>query len=433
MEYETPKGMRDFLPEEKILRDEVVAKLKKTFELYGFNPIETPALEDYKTCTAKFGAGEEADVLQELFALEDRAGRKLGLRFEMTFPLARVIANNPQLAKPFKRYAMGPVWRNGPIKLGRYREFWQADVDIVGTSELSSDAEMLSLAETAFKKLGLDIVIKVNNRKLLKGMMNSCNIPEKEQDSVIITIDKLNKIGLEGVKAELKEKGISTDSISKLLKLIQLKGNAKQITAMLKSELRNEIAGEGIAEINALFEYLKEFGVKSAELDVSLARGLSYYTGTIFEVFMKEGEIKSSIAAGGRWDDMIQKFANSKLPMPAVGISFGLDVICDVLKLQEKTSARKSIVSAYLVPLGTVKESIKIAQKLREGGINTDLDLTGKSISKNLEYANRQGIPYVAIIGPKELKEDSVMLKDMKKGEEKKIKTAELVKALKNK
>jgi len=431
MEYETPKGMRDFLPEEKILRDEVVALLKETFELYGFNPIETPALEEYKTCVAKFGAGEEADVMQELFSLEDRAGRKLGLRFEMTFPLARVIANNPQLAKPFKRYAMGPVWRNGPIKLGRYREFWQADVDVVGTSELSADAEMLALAETVFGELGLDITIKVNNRKILNGMMESCDIAEKLQDSVIITIDKLNKIGIEGVTKELKEKGIGTDSISKLLKLIQLKGNAKQITAMLKSELRNEISGEGIAEINVLFEYLKEFGVKNAELDVSLARGLSYYTGTIFEVFMKEGELKSSIASGGRWDNMIQKFAGLDKPIPAVGISFGVDVICDVLKLQKKKEVKKSVVTVYVIPIGTLKESIAIMQKLREAGINTDFDMNGKGISKNLEYANKQGIPYVVIIGPKELKEDSVMLKDMKKGEEKKVKISELGKVLK--
>jgi histidyl-tRNA synthetase len=241
----------------------------------------------------------------------------------------------------------------------------------------------------------------------------------------------MNKIGLEGVKKELKEKSINSDSIDKLMRLVQLKGNAKQITAMLKSELRNEISGEGIAEINALFEYLKEFGVKNAELDVSLARGLSYYTGTIFEIFMKEGDIKSSIASGGRWDNMIQKFAGLDKPIPAVGISFGVDVICDVLKLQKKTEVKKSVVNVYVIPIGTVKESIAIMQKLRESGINADFDMNGKGISKNLEYANKQGIPYVAIIGPKELKEDSVMLKDMKKGEEKKVKISELSKVLK--
>lgn len=431
MKYETPKGMRDLLPEEKILKSRVIDALRQMFETYGFNPLETPSLEEYKTCTAKFSAGNESDVVQELFSLEDRAGRKLGLRYEMTFPLARVIANNPQLAKPFKRYAIGPVWRNGPIKLGRYREFWQCDVDIVGVKDVIADAELIALAENFFKKLGLEVVIKVNNRKLLKGLMSACDIPEKKQDSVIITIDKLNKIGIDGVTKELDEKGITGDSIEKLTKLIQMKGNALQITTLLKEEIRNEIGREGLAETKILFDYLKDFGVKSAELDISLARGLAYYTGPIFEVFMKKGEIKSSIAAGGRWDNMIQKFAGNDTEIPATGISFGIDVIGEVLKLEKKINAEKSVVRVYVIPINTLRESVEIAQKLRASGVNTDIDLMGKNISKNLEFANNQGIPYVLVIGPKEIKEGKVSVKNMKTGKEQKVKIDEIEKVIK--
>lgn len=427
MELRAPKGTRDFLPEDKIIRNKIVEMLKQSFELYGFNPIETPALEEYKTATAKFAAGGESDVLNELFTLEDRAKRKLALRYELTFPLARIIASNPQLPKQFKRYAIGRVWRNGPLKLGRYREFWQCDADVVGVKGMIADAEIIALAENFFDKLGIEYVIKVNNRKILYGLLEYAGIAdEKKQNSAIITIDKLNKIGISGVNTELKEKGLKKQNIDKLLDVFKQK-SLEDVDKFVKSK----VGKEGIEELKQLFDYLREFDVKNVVFDVTLARGLGYYTGPIFEVFMKNGKITSSIAAGGRWDDMIGQFAGSKEQIPAVGISFGLDVLTDALNVSGKLKTEKTVVKAYVIPIKTEIESIKIVNMLRKEGINSEIDLSGKNITKNLNFANKQGIQYVIIVGQKEIANDEVMLKNMESGNEKRVKISDLTKNLK--
>lgn len=426
MELRAPKGTRDFLPEEKIPREKIVSMLKESFELFGFNPIETPALEELKTATAKFAAGEESDVMQEMFELEDKAGRQLVLRYEMTFPLARLIAMNPQLQKPFKRYAIGQAWRNGPLKLGRYREFWQCDVDVVGIKSMLADAEIISLAENFFDKLGFPYEIRVNNRKLLNGLLDYAGIADEKKNSVIITIDKLNKIGTEGVAKELKEKGIKESSIKKLTEIMKQK-NLEDVERFATSK----IGKEGVDELKQLFDYMREFGIKNAIFDVTLARGLGYYTGPIFEVFMKDQRITSSLAAGGRWDDMIGKFAGSKEQIPAVGISFGLDVLSDAIKIIGNEKPAKSVVKAYVIPIKTEIASIGILNFLRNNGIKADMDFSGRSISKNLEYANKLGIPYVIIAGPREIAEGKVNLKEMESGTEEKVKIDDLAKNLK--
>ncbi len=424
MKYITPKGTRDLFPEEKILKNYLVDTLKTVFETYGFNPIETPSLEMYKTCTAKFSAGEGTDVLDELFTLKDRAERILGLRYELTFPFARFIANNPQIPKPFKRYQIDRVWRNGPIKLGRYREFWQADADIVGNEKIEADAEILAMTNKIFKELDLEVVIKINSRKLLDEILKFCKVPKESRNSVTIIIDKLDKIGKKGVKEELKKRDIKEKTSEKILNLIEIEDIKK-----LEKEL-GKSAENGIKELKELFRLLKNFNVKNYEFSPSLARGLIYYTGTIFEVYLKGSKIKSSVAAGGRWDDMIAKFGGNE-KVPAVGISFGLDVLIDALNLKlKKKEMKKSIVDIFIIPINELEKSIEIAEKLREKGIKTDIDLSGKNISKNLSYADSFEIPYVLIVGSKDLKNEKVTLKNMKTGKEEKIPVKKISKVL---
>ncbi|NQV09083.1 histidine--tRNA ligase, partial [Candidatus Woesearchaeota archaeon] len=318
----------------------------------------------------------------------------------------RFIASNPNLKMPFKRYQIGPVFRDGPIKLGRYRQFWQCDVDVVGVKSMGAEAELLALTSAGFKKLGFNVIIKVNNRKLLDGILEYCGVKEKEFETTILSLDKLEKFGKDYVKRELKDKKIK--QADKILKTII------QTLPKLKKLLKDN---QGIKELEELFKLLKSYNVK-AEFDPSLARGLSYYTGTVFEVFMKKSELKSSIAAGGRYDNMIPQFIGTKNQYPAVGISFGLDVITDAVKLK----AKKSVADIFIIPIGTEKKCVKIAESLRKRGIKTELDLAGKGVSKNLGYANTLEIPYVLFVGEDELKKKKVKLRDMKTGEEKLVK-----------
>ena len=422
MKYKASKGTRDFLPEEKILRNKIVSTLKNVFEKYGFNPIETPALEMYNTCTAKFSAGEGTDVLEELFTLKDRADRVMGLRYELTFPFARVVANNPQIPKPFKKYQIGRVWRNGPVKLGRYREFWQADVDVVGSEGAYTDAEILALTREVFQKLGLNASIKINNINLLNGILEFCRVPEKLKTQVIVSIDKLEKIGKKGVIEELTKKKLQKEKAEKILELLKIND-----LKIIESKIGKN---EGIGELKELFSALKKFDVKNYEFCSNLARGLVYYTGNIFEIYLNNSNITSSVAAGGRWDDMISKFAETKERIPAVGISFGIDVIMDAIK-DETENFDKSIAEVFVVPIKELSESIKIVNRLRKYGIKSDIDLTGTSISKNLEYANSLGIPKVIIVGPKDLEQNKVTLKDMKTGKERKVEINKIVSEVK--
>jgi len=416
---ELPKGTRDFMPEDKILRDDIVKTLKKNFELFGYNPLETPALEMYETLASKYAGGGE--ILKETYSLKDNADRKLGLRYDLTVPFARVIAMNPQLKMPFKRYQIDKVWRDGPIKLGRYREFWQCDCDVVGSSSMIADAELIALASKVFDDLDLEVTLYFNNRKLLNSILDYCGIKKSVQDDAIISIDKLKKIGFDGVKKELVEKGIADDNVEKIKEVFGTDGSNLE---NLKSILKNK---EGLEEIEKLMNYLKEFKVSGAQLDISLARGLAYYTGTVYEVFLKSSEISSSLAAGGRYDNMIGLLAGKKENVPAIGISFGLDVISDAIKMIKKEKSRKTVVKVFIIPIKAENESVKLLSDLRNSGVNADMDLIGRGISKNLNYANQFGIPFVIIIGEDEIKKGKFKLRDMSSGEEKDLGKEELI------
>ena len=405
MELQTAKGVRDFPPEEKILRQQVVDILRTIFENYGFSPLETPILERFETLSAKYAGG--AEILKETFKFKDQGDRDIGLRYDLTVPLARFVGMNPNLKLPFKRYEIGRVFRDGPIKLGRYREFWQCDIDIIGSKSMVAEAELLTIVDEVFKKLKIDIDLKINNRKLLDGIMIFAGIKENS-NSAILSLDKIEKIGQDGVEKELKEKGFSKDQIKGLFEAISKK-KLSDFEKLLKDN-------EGIKELKELFLLLDELKI-SYKFDPCLARGLAYYTGTVFEVFAKKEAINSALAAGGRYDKMIGAFLEGNKDYPAVGIAFGLEPITEILKTRVK-DVKKTVTKYFIIPIKTLKESLIVAKKLRDKEINTDIDLMDRGISKNLDYANSLGIPFVIIIGPEELKQKKVKVRDMKSGKE---------------
>ncbi len=423
MELQNAKGVRDLLPEEKILKNQIVGTITKTFELYGFAPFETPILERYETLAAKFAAGTESDALKETFKLEDQGGRRLGLRFEFTTSLGRFAAQNQALKMPLKLYQAGNVFRDGPIKLGREREFWQADADILGAASMLAETEIIALLDDILKQLKFNFVIKLNSRKILNGILKQSGI--KEIKEALIAIDKLDKVGKNGVAQELKQKGYTKQQIDELFSFL-----TKGVTlASLQKKVTDEEGKQGIAELEELFSYLKEIDVKEVEFDLSLARGQAYYTGTVIEAYLKEGAITSSIASGGRYDNMIGSFMGGGRECPAVGISFGITPILEQMKSQNKLD-KKTPAKVLVIPINTINESLKIVQELRQNCINSDFASAKKGVSKNLEYANALGIQYVVIIGEDELKKKKILLKDMVSGTEQLLSLKELVKKL---
>lgn len=415
MKLELAKGVRDFSPEEKLLRDDVVNKIITVFERYGFVPLETPMFERYDTLSAKFGAGDVSDALKETFTFQDQGKRELGLRFDLTVPLARYIATHPQIKMPFKRYQIGSVFRDGPIKLGRYREFAQCDVDIVGAKDLKAEAELMLLSIDVFKKLKLEANIVVNSRKLLEGILELFDIKPEQYKEVITILDKTNKIGMAGVEKELSAIGIDRKTTKKITDILDTRGKTESILEKLKKTVTNERGQEGIKELEELFSLLK--GNPEIKLDISLARGLSYYTGIVFEGFLRNSKIKSSICGGGRYDTMIGEYTGGKREYPAIGISFGIEPIIESMKLT-KPNLKKTKTKVFVIPINTYKQSLEIVQELRKEGINADIDLMGKSISKNLDYVNAQGIPAAIIIGEDELKKNLPKFKNMLTGKE---------------
>jgi len=411
--FKLAKGVRDIPPEEKIIKNKIVDLISKTFELYGFSPLETPIIERYETLTAKSGAGEESDALKETFKLTDQGKRKLALRFELTTSLARYIALNPNLKLPFKRYEVGPNFRDGPIKLGRERQFWQCDADTIGAKSMLAEAEQITILDSVFKKLNFKFEIKINNRKLLNGILNQAGI--KEQKEAIISIDKLDKIGEKGVTEELLKKGYSKSQAKKVFKILDNK-RLKD----LKRIITNEEGKQGISELEQLFSYLNEFDIKSFVFAPSLARGQAYYTGTILEAFFTKSKsgITSSIASGGRYDDMVSGFVGGGRIVPAVGISFGLTSIVEEIKQNIKKEI-KTPTKVLVIPIKTQEQGLKIVQKLRLNKVNSEISLIDKGITKSLQYANSLKIPYCIIVGEKELSKNKLIFRDMETGEEK--------------
>ena len=407
------KGVRDWYGKQAILRNRVKDTLRSLFERYGFNPLETPVIERQEMLAIK-GGGE---IQKEVFRLSDQGKRNLALRFDHTVPLARFYANNSELKIPYKRYVIGEVFRDGPTQpdQGRYRIFTQCDVDVIGVGTMAAEAELLTLASDAFEALGLgSVVVKFNNRKVLDGIMDYAKVPANVKGQTILILDKLEKFGEDQVKKELREmegSSLSNSSIELLLTTISTQGSNAQRIDFLYKIISTSFGKEGLVEICQVLDYCDNMGLKAVEFDPSLARGLDYYTGTTFEVFLQNKDIvNSAIVAGGRFDNMIGDFKGSRDPIPAIGISFGLERICMTLE-STLTQLDDTTTELFIIPLGTMGESLRIAHILRKNGVCVDIDLTGRSLKAALRYANALSIPYVGIIGDDELAKGVITVK----------------------
>ncbi|MFH0812554.1 MAG: histidine--tRNA ligase [Pseudomonadota bacterium] len=406
------KGTRDFLPSQYIIRKKVIETIEQAFERFGFEPMETPALEYAETLEGKYG--EEGDRL--IYKFTDRGGRMVALRYDLTVPLARTMAMY-QVGEPFRRYQISPVWRADKPQKGRFREFWQCDADIVGSREMWADAEVIALTYVALKKLGFEIfTIRLNNRKLLNGMAIYGGIEESQMASFFRIIDKSEKIGWDEVKRELKYKNFSESAIEKTIGMIVHESQEAALLGKLKAILKGvPVAQEGITELEEIENCLDNLGVNRnhVRFDSSLARGLDYYTGPIFETVIENPRI-GSISGGGRFDTLIGMFSGKDVP--ATGTSLGLERI--ITTMEELTMlpaiATLSEVLVTVFDRFLVSVSLQVVTELRLAGINAELYLKEDKLKKQLTYANNKGIPLVMIIGPEENDKGIVVVRDMR-------------------
>jgi histidyl-tRNA synthetase len=418
--FQPPRGTRDYLPEDQMKKNWVIDQIREVYEAYGYEPLGTPAFEYLEMLKIKSGD----DIIDQIYAFKDKSERELALRFEMTASTVRVVATHKDLVLPFKRYAIGPVWRyERPSEL-RFREFWQADVDIFGVEDSIADAEVLSAAVDALKKLGFeDFIINLNDRRILKSMVAFVGIPDEKSLDAFRAVDKLSKIGLKGVIDELEGISPNEEASNKLLEMLNLKGNPENVLSYTKKIVKDYPNGvKGCEALLRLYEYAKGFGfAEYITVDLSLARGLDYYTGPVFEVLAKGFEEYGSIAGGGRYDEIVELFGGT--PTYATGVSFGPDRLTPIL--EEKGVFKDVVLGAdvYVAPVSqeVLIEAIKISQNLRRANISTVVDLMNRSLSKQFEYADKKNIPLVIIIGERELAEESVTIRDMKTGKQTRV------------
>ena len=407
IELRNVKGTTDYSPKEQYIRNYISDTLKNVFEKYGYKPLQTPLLCYYDLLALKYD--EENDILKEVYKVKDQGNRNLALRYDLTVPFAKYIAINQNTKLPFKRYEIGEVFRNGPVKLGRDREFIQCDVDVVGIEGQLIEAEFVALYVEAYKKLGIDVIIKYNNRKFLSGIIIEAGIHNELITDTITIIDKFEKLTKQELEQEFLKIGVNKDQIEKLYSFLQM--NSEELIN-IKSE--NEILNQGIKELEILKEYIAKLDLlQYVQFSPSLARGQEYYTGTVFEVYDAKGEIKSSIGGGGRYDKMITDFIDDGKQYPAVGISFGLNVIYEILKDREEF-AEKALTDIFIIPMGTEIECLKIAETLRKANYKVEVEMKQRKMKKSLEYANEENIPYVFILGEDELKQNIISIKNMK-------------------
>ncbi|MBN2010586.1 histidine--tRNA ligase [candidate division KSB1 bacterium] len=442
-----PKGTRDFLPETMFRRQYVINTIRTIFEKYGYEPLETPSIERLDILSGKYG--DEGDqlifkILRRGTGIEkagpgDRAFQvtdvneviDFALRYDLTVPLCRVVAMyQTELTLPFKRYQIQPVWRGERPRMGRYREFYQCDADVVGTTSMLADADNIALIHDVLTSLGFDkFAIRINNRKILTGIVEYSGVPETKGMDVLAAIDKLEKISMDGVKQELKNRDIPDAAIQKILPILEIKGDAFSILDDMASVLQISEKGlEGISETRELFTLLNELGLPKHHyaMDLYLARGLNYYTGPIYESIVAEPNV-GSLTGGGRYDQLIGMFLGRDIP--ATGTSFGIERIIDVMTemnmLPSKQTAAQALVTIF--DETTRAASLNCAKQLRAAGIKTDLFHQASKLKKQFNYADKKGIPIVVVIGPEEIPKNEVTVKLMKTGEQSQVKTADLV------
>ncbi len=447
-----PKGTRDFTPPEMANRNYIFNTIKDVFRLYGFQQIETPAMENLSTLMGKYGEeGDKllfkilnsGDFLNSLTEQEisDRNSLKLttkisekGLRYDLTVPFARfVVQNRDKISFPFKRYQIQPVWRADRPQKGRYREFYQCDVDVVGSDSLLNELELIQIVDEVYRRLKINVVIKINNRKILSGIAEIIGEADKIVD-ITVAIDKMDKIGLEKVNEEIASKGISENAIAKLQPILKLNGSNSEKLNILKSVLsQSEVGLKGVSELETIFGFCDMMQVQTKiELDLTLARGLNYYTGAIFEVKALDVEI-GSITGGGRYDNLTGVFGMEGVS--GVGISFGADRIYDVLNtlnLYPETSTENTQILFVSFGDKELIYALPWLSVLRNKGINAEIYPEPAKMKKQMTYADNKAIPYVAIVGETEMNENKVMLKNMKSGEQILVSVDELLQILNN-
>ena len=439
-----PKGTRDFSPAEMMRRTYIFETIKSVFRTYGFAPLETPAMENLSTLLGKYG--DEGDkLLFKILNSGDYAANlsdeqirtasqicEKGLRYDLTVPFARyVVQHQNEISFPFKRYQVQPVWRADRPQKGRYREFYQCDVDVIGSRSLLNEVELIEIVERVFAKLNINVTLKMNNRKILYGIAEAIGHADKMMD-ITVAIDKLEKIGLDNVKAELSERGLEQEAIAKLQPILELSGTNSEKLAKLHEVIGcSETGVKGIEEMSEIFGYVERLGLQlPIELDLSLARGLNYYTGAIFEVKAMDYAI-GSICGGGRYDDLTGIFG---LPNTSgVGISFGADRIYDVVVGLDLFPEEVNFTTKVMfVNLGAEEQmaSLGIIRTLRDKGIAAEIYPEAAKMKKQMEYANRRMIPYVVIIGSNELAERKATVKNMRTGEQACVAFEEVCEAL---
>jgi histidyl-tRNA synthetase len=449
----TPKGMRDYTPSMMLKRNFIIGHIKEVFEKYGFMPLETPAMENLSVLMGKYGEEgdqllykilNQGDFLSKVETSDIEKGSKhlalkiseKGLRYDLTVPFARfVVMNQNDLAFPFRRYQIQPVWRGDAPQKGRYREFYQCDADVVGTESLICEAEIiLMMHEVLGNRLKIkDYVIKMNNRKILAGIAETVGAEGKEAQ-LCVAIDKLDKIGKEKVLNELKERGFTDTNLEKLLPIFNLPASNQEKMAFLEKFLENSTVGkQGIEEVRKVLNYLRAFSSTptfEVEIDITLARGLSYYTGAIFEVKVRNSAI-GSISGGGRYDNLTGTFGLEGVA--GVGFSFGLDRIYDVMEEQNLFPIQtQSTTKVMLSNFDSEAEaySLPILKKLRDAGIKAEIYPQSTKLDKQLKYANKKQIPFVVLIGSEEMNSGVFTLKNMQQGTQQKLNIEEIIEQL---
>ncbi|MFW9908156.1 MAG: histidine--tRNA ligase [Candidatus Thorarchaeota archaeon] len=427
----TVRGMRDLMGNEMLVRNYIVDQATQVFKRFGYEPLDSPVMELWETLSAK--GGEEVE--SETFKFEDKGGREVGLRFDLTVPLARIVASNPHLPKPFKRYAIGKAWRYDRPQAGRYREFMQADVDIIGASSPVADAEVVLVAlEFARRTLKDNYLIKINNRKVLRGLVEIAGVKENLSYECFRSIDKFDKIGRDGVTDELSSRGISAKSSEILLDALNIRGPGAKTLDEFENILKDSDIGiNGVNELKVMAEVFQEASVENqVEFDMALARGLDYYTGPVFEGrYLGKPEV-GSILGGGRYDHLIEKFGGP--PTPATGVALGIDRLVDIVIANKGLIDLSTGIDVFLAPLNEklVPKAAGLASMLVKEGFTVEMELLGRPLAKLLSISDEKGARFTVIVGPKDIQKKEVSVRDMKTKETSAVKIDGLLKFLKS-
>ncbi|MCR1971517.1 histidine--tRNA ligase [Clostridium cochlearium] len=426
-------GFMELLPADQIVFNKMKDTIRHNYEKFGFIPLDTPTIEKSEILLAKGGGETEKQIYRF-----NKGNTDLSLRFDLTVPLARYVAQHfSDLTFPFRRYHISKVFRGERNQKGRFREFYQCDIDIIGNGSLSiiNDAEIPSIIYQTFKELGFeDFTIRINNRKVLNGFFEGTDVEDRK--GVLRSIDKLEKIGESGVRKELQELGLEDEKIDKIINFINIKGSKEDVIKSLKElNIENDVFKEGVEELEKVIHYIGSFNVpdKNYKIDLTIARGLDYYTGTVYETVLNNYPQIGSVCSGGRYDNLAEHYTNQKLP--GVGISIGLTRLFYQLREAKiiGENASSTLSQVLVIPVGdTMEYSIKVANKLRENEIISELYLEDTKIGKKFAYADKLKIPYVILIGEDELKEEKVSVKNMETGNQESMSLEEAIKIIKN-